>query len=276
MPPTTTPIVRSGRCSCGPPDPPAGLHVARERKPGRCAGATDSAGCSTSTPTSCMNLFPHPTGRGTLTEEALMADIAIQIDTTADPAAAYAALITTDGVAGWLVDHAQPDQRRGRGGRPDVVPGRPMAWELRGDEAVPSKVLARHCVGGPRGGSAPTSASPSSRRRRAAPGSCSTIPASPRSTRCSASSLSDGAQMLLRLNQYLDSGQPAPFLSSNRPLDRRMVGAAVAVRGRAADGRAGPAGPPQQPDDDRAAPPARARRPPRARLAVPDGGRGCA
>ena len=30
-----------------------------------------------------------------------MADIAIQIDTTADPADAYTAMTTTDGVAGW-------------------------------------------------------------------------------------------------------------------------------------------------------------------------------
>jgi hypothetical protein len=32
-----------------PPDPPAGLHVAASASQVRCAGATDSAGCSTST-----------------------------------------------------------------------------------------------------------------------------------------------------------------------------------------------------------------------------------
>jgi hypothetical protein len=120
-----------------------------------------------------------------------MADIAIQIDTTADPAATYTALTTTDGVAGWWTTR---NQTSGTVGEVDQMwfPDAPMAWELRVDEAVPGKVLGRHCVGGPRSGSAPTSASPSSRRRKAAPGSCSTTPASHRSTRCSASSPSDG------------------------------------------------------------------------------------
>ena len=61
----------------------------------------------------------------------------------------------------------------------------------------------------------------------------------------------------------------APGRSLLRPRSSRRLrrGAAVvrvgavAVRGRAADGRAGPASPLEQPDDDRADPPTRARRP---------------
>src|SRR4029453_13126008 len=77
-----------------------------------------------------------------------MPDIAIQIDTTADPAAAYTALTTTGGVAGWWTTR---NQTSGTVGEVDKMwfPDAPMAWELRVDEAVPGKVLARHCVGGP-------------------------------------------------------------------------------------------------------------------------------
>jgi uncharacterized protein YndB with AHSA1/START domain len=62
-----------------------------------------------------------------------MPDIAIQIDTTADPAAAYAALTTTDGVAGWWTTR---NQTSGAVGEVDRMwfPDAPMAWELRGDE----------------------------------------------------------------------------------------------------------------------------------------------
>jgi hypothetical protein len=101
-----------------------------------------------------------------------MADIAIQIDTTADPAATYTALTTTEGVAGWWTTR---NQTSGTVGEVDQMwfPDAPMAWELRVDEAVPGKVLARHCIGGP----------------------------------------PQWIQMLLHLKQYLDSGQPAPFFT---------------------------------------------------------------
>jgi hypothetical protein len=146
-----------------------------------------------------------------------MADIAIQIDTTADPAAAYAALTTTDGVAGWWTTR---NQTSGTVGEVDRMwfPDAPMAWELRVDEAVPGKVLARHCVGGPPSGSAPTSALPSSRRRRAGPGSCSTIPASPRSTRCSASSPSDGPRCCSASSSTWTAASRRRSSASNRPL----------------------------------------------------------
>jgi hypothetical protein len=83
-----------------------------------------------------------------------MADIAIQIDTTAAP----------------------------------------MAWELRVDEAVPGKDLARHCVGGPPPwiGTDVRFAQIDEMFRIVTLGS---------------------AQMLLHLKQYLDSGRPAPFFS---------------------------------------------------------------
>ena len=56
-----------------------------------------------------------------------MADIAIQIDTTADPAATYAALTTTDGVAGWWTTR---NQTSGTVGEVDQMwfPDAPMAW----------------------------------------------------------------------------------------------------------------------------------------------------
>jgi uncharacterized protein YndB with AHSA1/START domain len=141
-----------------------------------------------------------------------MADIAIQIDTTADPAAAYTALTTTDGVAGWWTTR---NQTSGTVGAVDQLwfPDAPMAWELRVDEAVPGKVLARHCVGGP-------------------PQWIGTDvrfvlePAPQGGTRILLDHTGFAqvdemfrivtlgwAQMLLQLRQYLDSGQPAPFFS---------------------------------------------------------------
>jgi uncharacterized protein YndB with AHSA1/START domain len=141
-----------------------------------------------------------------------MPDIAIQTDTTADPTAAYTALTTTDGVAGWWTTR---NQTSGTVGEVDQMwfPDAPMAWELRVDEAVPGKLLARHCVGGPPqwiGTGVQFVLEP-------APQGGTTI-------------LLDHtgfaqvdemfrivtlgwAQMLLHLKQYLDSGQPAPFFS---------------------------------------------------------------
>jgi uncharacterized protein YndB with AHSA1/START domain len=77
-----------------------------------------------------------------------MPDIAMQIDVSADPATVYRALTTTDGVAGWWTTR---NQTTGTVGETDRMwfPDAPMAWELRVDEAVPGKLLARHCVGGP-------------------------------------------------------------------------------------------------------------------------------
>jgi uncharacterized protein YndB with AHSA1/START domain len=77
-----------------------------------------------------------------------MPDIATLIDVTADPSAVYRALTTTDGVAGWWTTR---NQTQGTVGQVDQMwfPDAPIPWELRVDEAVPGKLLARHCVGGP-------------------------------------------------------------------------------------------------------------------------------
>ena len=141
-----------------------------------------------------------------------MADIAIQIDTTADPAATYSGA-DHDRRGGWLVDHPQPDQRHGRRGRPDVVPRRPHGLGLRVDEAVPGKVLARHCIGGP-----PQWIGTDVR--------FALEPAPQGGTRILLDHTGFAqvdemfrivtlgwAQMLLHLKQYLDSGQPTPFFS---------------------------------------------------------------
>ena len=141
-----------------------------------------------------------------------MADIAIQIDTTADPAATYTALTTTDGVAGWWTTR---NQTSGTVGEVDQMwfPDAPMAWELRVDEAVPGKVLARHCVGGP-----PQWIGTDVR--------FALEPAPQGGTKILLDHTGFAgvdemfrivtlgwAQMLLRLRQYLDNGRPAPFFS---------------------------------------------------------------
>ena len=139
-----------------------------------------------------------------------MADIAIQIDTAADPAATWTALTTTEGVAGWWTTR---NQTSGTVGEVDRMwfPDAPMAWELRVDEAVPGKVLARHCVGGP-----PQWIGTDVR--------FGLEPAPQEGTRILLDHTGFAkvdemfrivtlgwAQMLLRLKQYLDSGRPAPF-----------------------------------------------------------------
>src|SRR5919112_161918 len=141
-----------------------------------------------------------------------MPDIAIQIDTTADPAAADSALTTTDGVAGWWTTR---NQTSGTVGQVDQMwfPDAPMAGELGGEGAVPGKVRARHCVGGP-----PQWIGTEVR--------FALEPAPQGGTRIlldhtGFAQVDDmfrvvtlgWAQMLLHLKQSLDSGQPAPFFS---------------------------------------------------------------
>ena len=166
-----------------------------------------------------------------------MPGIAIQIDTTADPAAAWTALTTTEG--GWLVDHPQPDQRHGRRGQM-WFPDAPMAQGSGSTRRFPARSWPVTASAVPRSGSAPTSALPSSRIRRAAPGSCSTTPSGFTQVDemfrvvtlgwarcCSSSSRYRGQQPAGALLQLLTH-------HSGRRLGRA---AAVAVRtGRAADG----------------------------------------
>ena len=139
-----------------------------------------------------------------------MADIAMQIDVDAEAATVYRALTTSDGVAGWWTTK---NQTSGTVGEVDRMrfPDAPMAWELRVDEAVPGKLLARHCVGGP-----PDWVGTDVRfTLEPAPGG---------GTRVTFDHAGFGqvdetyrivtlgwAQMLLRLERYAASGEPAPF-----------------------------------------------------------------
>ena len=117
-----------------------------------------------------------------------MPDIAIQIDTTVDPAATYTALSTTDGGAGW--------------------------WPTRNQTSgTVGELLARHCVGGP-----PQWIGTDVR--------FALEPAPHGGTKILLDHTGftqvdemfrivtlGWAQMLLQLKQYLDSGQPAAFFS---------------------------------------------------------------
>jgi uncharacterized protein YndB with AHSA1/START domain len=139
-----------------------------------------------------------------------MPDIATQIDIAAEPAAVYRALTTSDGVAGWWTTR---NQTHGAVGKVDQMwfPDAPIAWELRVDEAVPGKLLARHCVGGP-----PPWVGTDVR--------FALEPAPDDGTRVVFDHTGFAqvdemfrrvtlgwSQMLLRLKQYAESGQPAPF-----------------------------------------------------------------
>jgi hypothetical protein len=111
-----------------------------------------------------------------------MADIAIQIDTTADPAAAYTALTTTDGVAGWWTTR---NQTSGTVGEVDQMwfPDAPMA--------------GNRLVSAPQGGA----------RILLDHTGFAQVDEMFRIVTLG------WAQMLLQLKQYLDSGRPAPFFS---------------------------------------------------------------
>jgi|SRR5436305_5562100 uncharacterized protein YndB with AHSA1/START domain len=77
-------------------------------------------------------------------------DIAMQLDVPASPDAVYAALTTTDGIAGWWTTR---NETTGTPGGVDRFwfPGMPEPWQLRVDAAEPGKLLAWHCVAGPPG-----------------------------------------------------------------------------------------------------------------------------
>ena len=60
----------------------------------------------------------------------------------------HAALTTSEGVAGWWTARNQTGGEVGSVDR-TWFPEMPMAGELRVDEAVPGKLIARHRVGGP-------------------------------------------------------------------------------------------------------------------------------
>lgn len=77
-----------------------------------------------------------------------MPDIAMQIDVASSAEAAYRALTTTEGVAGWWTDR---NETSGIAGQVDRFhfPGVPVSWDMRVEQAEPAKLLAWHCVGGP-------------------------------------------------------------------------------------------------------------------------------
>jgi uncharacterized protein YndB with AHSA1/START domain len=77
-----------------------------------------------------------------------MVDIATQIETSADATAAYRALTTTDGIAGWWTTR---NTTTGQVGAVNEYrfPGVPMAYEMRVDEAVAGKRVSWHCLAGP-------------------------------------------------------------------------------------------------------------------------------
>ena len=65
MPPTTTPIVRTGRCSCGRRIRRLACTSPASASQVQCAGATDSAGCSTSTTDELHERISAPHGAAT-------------------------------------------------------------------------------------------------------------------------------------------------------------------------------------------------------------------
>jgi uncharacterized protein YndB with AHSA1/START domain len=77
-----------------------------------------------------------------------MPDIAMQIDVAASAEAAYRALTTTDGVAGWWTDRNETSGVTGQVNR-FHFPDAPVSWDMRVEQAQPAKLLAWHCVGGP-------------------------------------------------------------------------------------------------------------------------------
>jgi uncharacterized protein YndB with AHSA1/START domain len=69
-------------------------------------------------------------------------------DIAAPPDAVYAALATTEGVAGWWTTKNETTGTVGDTNR-YWFPGAPMSWDLRVEEARPAGSVAWHCVGGP-------------------------------------------------------------------------------------------------------------------------------
>lgn len=77
-----------------------------------------------------------------------MADIAMQIDIAAEPAAVYPALTNTQGIAGWWTTKNETAAQVGQTNR-YWFPGVPMSYDMRVTEAEPDRALAWECIGGP-------------------------------------------------------------------------------------------------------------------------------
>jgi uncharacterized protein YndB with AHSA1/START domain len=141
-----------------------------------------------------------------------VADIAMQLDLAGEPAATYRALTTSDGVAGWWTTR---NQTAGTVGEVDRMwfPDAPIAWELRVDEAVPGKLLVRRCVGGP-----PQWHGTEVRFALEAAPDGGTLVVFDHNGFAEVDAMfrrvtMGWAQMLLRLKQYVEGGEPVPFFS---------------------------------------------------------------
>jgi len=137
-------------------------------------------------------------------------DIALQVDVAAEPAAVYAALTTTDGVAGWWTAR---NESRGEVGETSRFrfPDAPMSWDMRIVEAVPGKALGWHCTGGP----PPWIGTDVSWALAAAPDGGTRVGFDHTGFAAKDEMFRvvtmGWAQMILRLKQYAEGGVPVPF-----------------------------------------------------------------
>ena len=138
-----------------------------------------------------------------------MAEIAMQIEIAASADSVYQALTTTDGVAGWWTDR---NETTGVTGTIDRFhfPGARMSWDMRVEQAEPAKLLAWHCVAGP------DEWVGTDVRWTLQPTEQGTLVLLDHTGFTEINSMFrvvtlGWAQMLLRLQQYLQTGTPAPF-----------------------------------------------------------------
>jgi uncharacterized protein YndB with AHSA1/START domain len=147
-----------------------------------------------------------------LTKEDRMPDIAMQVDTTASPEATHRALTSTDGVAGWWTTR---NETQGVEGQVDRfwVPDAPISWDMRVEQSDPGKLVAWRCVGGP-----PEWIGTEVRWTLEPTGSGGTLVIFDHTGFAEVGTMFrivtlGWAQILGRLKQYLDTGQPAPFFT---------------------------------------------------------------
>ena len=138
-----------------------------------------------------------------------MPDIAMQIEVPAPAEAAYRALTTTDGVAGWWTDR---NETSGVPGQVDRFhfPDAPMSWDMRVRQAEPAKLVAWRCVGGP------PEWIGTDVRWTLQPADGGTVVLLDHTGFAKIDTMFrivtlGWAQMLLRMRQFLQTGAPAPF-----------------------------------------------------------------
>lgn len=141
-----------------------------------------------------------------------MADIALQIDVTADPADVYTALTTTDGVSGWWTTRNETSSTVGEINH-YYFPDAPFSWDMRIDAAEPGLLVAWHCIGGP----PPWIGTDVRWTLRGKPEGGTAVDFD----HAGFAGIDETfrivtlgwAQMVLRLRDYLDSGKPVPFFT---------------------------------------------------------------